>query len=71
MVDITKFFIIDQVHFDRLIEFLKCNLDKNDNTYLLSYIVTNIFGYIVIVFCLYIILTMYYQIFSKRKGAII
>jgi len=68
MVDITKFFIISPEQFQTVLEYLNCNITVYDKNYFSSYIMANIFGYFIIFMSLYVILTLYYKLFSKRKG---
>lgn len=68
MVDITKFFIINQEQFQSIIDYLGCDLTVSDKSYLASYIIANAFGYLVILISLYVIFTIYYKLFHKRKG---
>ncbi len=68
MVDITKFFIIKQDQFEAVLEYLNCNITTYDKNYFTSYIIANIFAYFIIFMSIYVILTMYYKLFSKKKG---
>lgn len=68
MIDITKFFIISQEQFETIINYLGCDLNVYDKSYLSSYIIANIFGYFMIFMSLYVILTIYFKLFSKKKG---
>lgn len=68
MVDITKFFIINQEQFQSIIDYLGCDLTVFDKSYLASYIIANAFGYFVILISLYFIFKIYYKLFAKRKG---
>ena len=68
MVDITKFFIINQEQFQSIIDYLGCDLTVFDKNYLASYIIANAFCYLVILISLYVIFTIYYKLFHKRKG---
>lgn len=56
MIDITKFFIIKQDIFDEVIVYLNANLTHEDSIYVLTYIVANIFGYLCIVFTIWVVL---------------
>lgn len=56
MIDITKFFIIKQDMFDEIIIYLNANLTREDHNYVLTYIVANIFGYLCILFTIWIVL---------------
>ena len=68
MVDITKFFIINQEQFQSIIDYLGCDLNVFDKNYLASYIIANAFGYLVILISLYVIFTIYYKLFHKKRG---
>lgn len=68
MVDITKFFIITQDQFQLVLEYLNCDINTYDKNYFISYIAANIFGYFIIFMSLYVILTLYYKLFQKKKG---
>lgn len=68
MVDITKFFIITQDQFNNALQYLNCDLTIYDKNYFSAYIIANIFGYIIIFMSLYIILTIYFKLFAKKKG---
>ena len=68
MVDITKFFIISQDQFQVIIDYLGCDLNVFDKSYLASYIIANAFGYFMILISLYVIFTIYYKLFHKRRG---
>lgn len=70
MVDITKFFIINQEQFESIINSMNLTLSTYDQTYLLTYIIVNIFAYFMIFMFLMIVKFMYYKLFS-RKGLII
>lgn len=68
MVDITKFFIITQDQFNGVLQYLNCDLTVLDKNYFSAYIMANIFGYIVIFMSLYIILSIYFKLFARKKG---
>lgn len=67
LINIEKFLIIDITSFNTLIENLGCNLTVNDPCYLGTYILVNIFAYLLIFLCIKIILFMYYQLFSRKE----
>lgn len=68
MVDITKFFIITQDQFDSVLQYLNCDLNIYDKNYFSAYIMANFFGYFVIFMSFYVILTIYFKLFARKKG---
>ena len=68
MVDITKFFIINQDQFQAVLNYLNCDISIYDKNYFSSYIIANMFAYLVIFTSIYMILTLYYKLFAKKKG---
>lgn len=67
LINIEKFLIINIDSFNTLIQNLGVNLNINDSCYMATYILTNIFGYLLIFLCIKVIMFMYYQLFSKKK----
>lgn len=65
MIDITKFFIINQEQFNSIITFLNCDLNPIDKEYLISYLFTNFLGYFLIIMTLVISMRIYKNL--KRK----
>jgi len=65
MIDITKFFIINQSQFNSIITFLNCDLDPVDKEYLISYLFANFLGYFLIIMTLVIAMKMHKTL--KRK----
>lgn len=67
MVNIEKYLIISQEQFNILCESLNCTLIPTDKEYLLAYLFTNFLAYFVIIISIYIIMTIYYKLFHKKK----
>lgn len=67
LVNIEKFLIINKSTFDMIIVNLNCNLTIDDKVYLATYILVNIFAYMVIIISLYVIKFMYYELFKQKK----
>lgn len=67
LVNIEKFLIINQSTFNKIIADLNCNLTIDDKEYLATYILANIFAYMVIIISLYVIKFMYYELFKQKK----
>lgn len=67
MVNIEKYLIISQEQFDMLSTSLGCTLIPTDNEYLLTYLFINFLAYFVIIISIYIIMTIYYKLFHKKK----
>lgn len=65
MVDITKFFIIDQEQFNNIIIFLNCDLVPTDKEYLISYLFANFLGYFLILMTVIIAMKIYRKL--RRK----
>lgn len=67
LINIEKLLIINIDSFNTLIQNLGVNLNIEDPCYMATYILTNIFGYLLIFLCIKVIMFMYYQLFSKKK----
>lgn len=67
LINIEKFLIINIDSFNKIIQSIGVNLTIDDPCYMATYILTNIFGYLLIFLCIKIIMFMYYQLFSKKK----
>ncbi len=67
LVNIEKFLIINQSTFNKIIADLNCNLTIDDKAYLATYILVNIFAYMVVIITLYVIKFMYYELFKQKK----
>lgn len=65
MIDITKFFIINQNQFETIISFLNCDLTVADKEYTIAYFFANFFAYFLIIMTLVISLKIYRNL--KRK----
>lgn len=70
MVDITKFFIINQEQFESIIHYLNLDLNISDKNYFSSYIQANFFAYFIIFMSMYLIMTIVYKLFHVKKGGI-
>ena len=69
MVDITKFFIINQSQFESTIRYLNLDLNTSDKNYFSSFIVANFFAYFIIFISIYVIMKIIHKLFeNKRKG---
>ena len=69
MIDITKFFIIDQQQFNSIITFLNCDLISTDKEYVITYLFANFLGYFLIIMTLIISLKMYRTLRRKVYNA--
>lgn len=69
MIDITKFFIINQEQFNAIITFLNCDLSPIDNEYLMSYLFANFLGYFLIIMTLVISMRIYKKLRRKVYNA--
>lgn len=69
MIDITKFFIINQNQFDIIISFLKCNLTVSDKEYIIAYLFANFFAYFLIIMTLVISIKIYKNLRRKVYNA--
>lgn len=68
MIDITKFMLISTQKFDEIIQFYGSSLTIDDKSYLITYFFVNFLAYFLILVFLWIILYLFFKIFSK-KGA--
>lgn len=68
MIDITKFMLISTQKFDEIILFYGSSLTIDDKSYLITYFFVNFLAYFLILVFLWIILYLFFKIFSK-KGA--
>lgn len=69
MIDITKFFIINQNQFEIIISFLKCNLTVSDKEYIIAYLFANFFAYFLIIITLLISLKIYRKLKKNTYNA--
>lgn len=69
MIDITKFFIINQNQFDIIISFLKCNLTVSDKEYIIAYLFANFFAYFLIIMTIVISVKIYKNLRRKVYNA--
>lgn len=67
IIDLSKFLIISTTQFDELIQLLSLNLDKTNDVYMITYLFTNFFGYIIIYLFLKLVVWFYFQLFSKKE----
>lgn len=67
LIDISKFLIIKQTHFEELISQIGVNLTVNDTSYLLTYLFANLFAYIIIFLFLTLIIKVGKLLFRKRR----
>lgn len=69
MIDITKFFIINQNQFDMILSFLNCELIVTDKEYTITYLFANMFAYFLIIFTLIISLKIYRKLRRNTYNA--
>lgn len=69
MIDITKFFIINQNQFDMILSFLNCELLVTDKEYTITYLFANMFAYFLIIFTLIISLKIYRKLRRNTYNA--
>lgn len=69
MIDITKFFIINQQQFNSIITFLNCDLVSTDKQYVITYLFANFLGYFLIIMTLIISMKMYRTLRRKVYNA--
>lgn len=69
MIDITKFFIINQNQFDIILSFLNCELLVTDKEYTITYLFANMFAYFLIIFTLVISLKIYRKLRRNTYNA--
>lgn len=68
LIDLGTFLIIKCEDLDLIIEQLGLNLQRNDNIYLLTLIVCNIFAYIVIYIFIKLAIKIIKFLFKKRRN---
>lgn len=67
IIDLSKFLIIDILQFDNLVLLLNCNLTKDSDMYMITYLFTNLLAYIVIFLFIKLVVWFYFQLFSKKE----
>lgn len=67
MVDITKFFIINQEQFESIIHYLNLDLNISDKNYFSSYIQANFFAYCIIFMSIYVISKIIHKLFENKR----
>lgn len=66
IIDISKFFIVNVSQFDDLVLILNCNLNQANDMYMITYLFTNLFAYIIIFLFIKLVVWFYFQLFSKK-----
>lgn len=67
LIDIQKFLIVKSEHLDTLILNLGVNLNKTNDTYLLTLILANIFAYLVIYIFIALLLKISKHLFKRNR----
>lgn len=70
MIDLTKFLIINKTQFESILSYLDLDVSVLGNNYYFSYILTNMFAYLVIYLFIKAVLAFYYKMFSHKGGSI-
>lgn len=65
--DISKLLIITQAQFNDLITLLDCNLSINDSCYMITYLFTNLFAWLLIVIVVKVVMMLFFELFSRKK----
>lgn len=67
IIDISVFLIVKTDQFDRLVQIINCNLTQTSDLYMITYLFTNLFAYIIIFLFLKLVVWFYFQLFSKKE----
>lgn len=67
IIDISKFLIINTNQFDTLVQTINCNLTQTSDMYMITYLFSNLFAYILIFLFLKTVVWFYFQLFSKKE----
>ena len=59
MINITKYFIINQEQFNNILTYLNVNLDTSDKEYTITFMFTNFLAYFLIIMTLIISFRIY------------
>lgn len=67
LFNMEKVLIITKEQFNNLITSIGCNITIEDPIYLLTYLFVNLFAWVMIYLLMRIILTLFFEIFSKKR----